>query len=263
MRFVAAEDAGAPSALVMREVMLPVCSPGYRRDRGGGRRQHLHPPERRPRRLAGPLPAVRDRTAGPAQDDRLLGLCAGRAGGPARQGIAFGWITVVAHALIAARWCRPPTRLTRGARVCELMAAAQPPGAPGRRGDPGLDRGRTARRHRDDRPAPPRPGTDGGQLLTRPPADQPVRGDVTHHPHPGAQRVAGEIGERQVLDIDDRDGRGIGPGRDGGRDRLVPARAIASSRDRSRKMRSTSPLTWAMAAPTALATDPCPTFTTR
>ena len=79
--------------------------------------------------------------------------------------------------------------------------------------------------------------------------------DVADDAHADAERVPGQVGQRQVLDLDDLQRRGVGAAAD--RASLGEAarlRRWPSSRGRFWKIWSTSPLTWAMAAPTALAT---------
>ena len=130
MRFVAAEDAGAPSALVMREVMLPVCSPGYRATGAAADGNTIIHLSDAPGDWPDRYPPFETGRQGPpktiAFSDYALVVQAALLG----QGIAFGWITVVAHALIAGALVPASDRLTRGARVCELMAPRNRPVRP-------------------------------------------------------------------------------------------------------------------------------------
>ena len=140
MRFVDQDEAGSRSSLVMREVMLPVCSPAYlqpayiQAGRGGavegeggitfiqlndapGDWADHYPPFDIGR--DGALQTIRFSDYAVVVQAALLG-----------QGIAFGWITVVAHALIAGSLVPASEALTRGRRVCELIPPPHKPVRP-------------------------------------------------------------------------------------------------------------------------------------
>lgn len=135
MRFLDADEIAPPDSLVVREVMLPVCSPGYR---------HLEP--------AGSAAAEDGNTIIQLTDAALdwasqyPPFATGRAG-PVKtlsfsdyavvvqaallgQGIAFGWITVVSHALISGALVPASDRLTAGGRVCVLLTPRNRPARP-------------------------------------------------------------------------------------------------------------------------------------
>jgi DNA-binding transcriptional LysR family regulator len=122
----------------MHEIMLPVCSPAYLRpapaaaahkeagEEDGNTIIHLtdtpadwdsrYPPFETGR--SGPVKTLSFSDYAVVVQAALLG-----------QGIAFGWITVVSHALIAGLLVPASDRLTRGGRVCELRP---PPNRPTR-----------------------------------------------------------------------------------------------------------------------------------
>lgn len=126
MRFVDAEAAGASSSLVMKEIMLPVCSPGYLAagaDPSGepagatfilltdapGDWIAFHRSSGRGR--SGPAKTLSFSDYAVVVQAALLG-----------QGIAQGWITVVSHGLLNGSLVPASDDLMRGRRVCELIA---------------------------------------------------------------------------------------------------------------------------------------------
>ena len=113
-------------------------------------------------------------------------------------------------------------------------------------------------------PCPTRSATElAGDLAPLPPESARGVVDVTGHANVHAERVAGQVGERQVLDLDRPEScRGRRRLRSRVRSRARVASAIAARGPRPVKIWSTSPLTWAIAAPTALATAACWTRTT-
>jgi DNA-binding transcriptional LysR family regulator len=130
MRFVAAADAGAPAAFVMREVMLPVCSPAYHGGGSGDDGNTLIQLTDAPGDWPDRYPPFETGRRGPTRtiafSDYSLVVQAALLG----QGIAFGWLTVVAHALIAGALVPASDRPTLGARVCELIAPRNRPPRP-------------------------------------------------------------------------------------------------------------------------------------
>lgn len=134
MRFVAADEPVPGEALVVREVMLPVCSPGYRLEPGT------------------PEPAASGNTVIQLTDapsdwaSHYAPFSTGRSGAIKAltfsdyavvvqaallgQGIAFGWITVVAHALMSGALVPAADRLTVGERICVLMTPHNRPARP-------------------------------------------------------------------------------------------------------------------------------------
>lgn len=134
MRFVGADEPVPADALVVREIMLPVCSPGYRCEPGA----------------AEPAPngnTVIQLTDAPSDwAEHYTPFATGRAG-PAKtltfsdyavvvqaallgQGIAFGWITVVSHALMSGALVPAAQRLTVGDRLCVLLTPRNRPARP-------------------------------------------------------------------------------------------------------------------------------------
>lgn len=133
MRFVAEDEPVPPEALVAREVMLPVCSPGYRSvgtaaEPGGGNTviQLTDSPSDWAERHG----AFQTGRSGPAKtltfSDYAVVVQAALLG----QGIAFGWITVVAHALRAGALVPAAERLTVGERLCVLLTPRNRPARP-------------------------------------------------------------------------------------------------------------------------------------
>lgn len=133
MRFVAEDEPVPPEALVAREVMLPVCSPGYRSagvgaEASGGNTviQLTDSPSDWAERHG----AFQTGRSGPAKtltfSDYAVVVQAAMLG----QGIAFGWITVVAHALRAGALVPAAERLTVGERLCVLLTPRNRPARP-------------------------------------------------------------------------------------------------------------------------------------
>jgi DNA-binding transcriptional LysR family regulator len=131
MRFVEADEVSQQGSLVVREVMLPVCSPGYLRLAADGQN-------------AGEGNTIIQLTdASSDWPSQYPPFETGRAGQPKTlsfsdyavvvqaallgQGIAFGWSTVVAHALISGALVPASARLTAGERVCVLIAPRNRP----------------------------------------------------------------------------------------------------------------------------------------
>jgi DNA-binding transcriptional LysR family regulator len=135
MRFID-EDAGTqPGTLVLKEVMLPVCSPGYRNAaaadpairQDGNTVIHLadapsdwadhYPPFDTGRKGARKTLNFSDYAV--VVQAALLG-----------QGIAFGWITVASHALITGALVPASETLTRTSRRCVLISPSNRPMRP-------------------------------------------------------------------------------------------------------------------------------------
>ncbi len=133
MRFVAEDEPVPSEALVAREVMLPVCSPGYCYPAGGDEMvggntliQLTDSPSDWPDRHG----TFRTGRSGPAKtltfSDYAVVVQAAMLG----QGIAFGWITVVAHALRSGALVPAAERLTVGERLCVLLTPRNRPARP-------------------------------------------------------------------------------------------------------------------------------------
>lgn len=134
MRFVAADEPVPADALVVREIMLPVCSPGYRCESADAAQaasgntviQLTDSPSDWAERYApfatgrsGAIKALNFSDYAVVVQAALLG-----------QGIAFGWITVVAHALMSGTLVPAAERLTIGNRICVLLTPRNRPARP-------------------------------------------------------------------------------------------------------------------------------------
>ncbi len=134
MRFVDADEPVPMDALVVHEVMLPVCSPGYRSEPGAIEQaasgntviQLTDSPSDWANQYApfatgrfGPIKALAFSDYAVVVQAALLG-----------QGIAFGWITVVAHALMSGALVPAADRLTVGERICVLLTPRNRPARP-------------------------------------------------------------------------------------------------------------------------------------
>ncbi|GAU80201.1 LysR family transcriptional regulator [Bosea sp. BIWAKO-01] len=123
MRFAEADEGVSAEAVIIREVMLPVCSPGYRRDAATASDDgntiiqltdsssdwaEQYPPFATGR--GGPVKTLNFSDYAVVVQAALLG-----------QGIAFGWTTVVSHALIVGALVPASQRLTVGSRTCVLV----------------------------------------------------------------------------------------------------------------------------------------------
>ena len=135
MRFVDESDSVAPGSLVLKEIMLPVCSPAYQRAIAGKRRpggdgvsaiQLTDSPsdwvgEYFPRETAG-----KRREQAIHSSDYAVVLQAALLG----QGIALGWLTVVSNALITGALVPASQKLTRTSRRCVLISPRHLPTRP-------------------------------------------------------------------------------------------------------------------------------------
>jgi DNA-binding transcriptional LysR family regulator len=122
MRFRDRDDTEPSGALVMKEVMLPICSPGYRdtnvaKKPAGGRTiiKLADTPEDWVTQYPGAL------TTGPAKalsfSDYAVVVQAALLG----QGVTLGWITVVAHWLLTGALVPVSAKLVKTRRVCEFV----------------------------------------------------------------------------------------------------------------------------------------------
>lgn len=134
MRFVGDDEPVPPEALVAREIMLPVCSPGYCSIAEGAELS------------AGSNTLIRLTDSPSDWAEHYAPFATGRTG-PAKtltfsdyavvvqaallgQGIAFGWVTVVAHALRSGALVPAAERLTVGDRLCVLLTPRNRPARP-------------------------------------------------------------------------------------------------------------------------------------
>jgi DNA-binding transcriptional LysR family regulator len=130
MRFRDQDDPETNGALVMKEVMLPICSPGYR-DTNVSRK----PAEGRtiikladtPEDWVLQYPGALTGAAGPAKalsfSDYAVVVQAALLG----QGVTLGWITVVAHWLLTGALVPAAAKLVSTRRVCELVTPRNRP----------------------------------------------------------------------------------------------------------------------------------------
>ena len=134
MRFVAADEPVPTEALVAREIMLPICSPGYRSaaeraELPGGGNTLIRLTESSSDWAEHYAPFATGRT-GPVKtltfSDYAVVVQAALLG----QGIAFGWITVVAHGLRSGALVPAAERLTVGDRLCVLLTPRNRPVRP-------------------------------------------------------------------------------------------------------------------------------------
>src|SRR5882757_4693537 len=130
MRFRDRDDAESNGALVMKEVMLPICSPGYR-DSDAAREptegstiiQLADTPEN----WVTQYPGVLTSGSGPAKalsfSDYAVVVQAALLG----QGITLGWLTVVSHWLLTGALVPAFERIVRTRRICELVSPRNRP----------------------------------------------------------------------------------------------------------------------------------------
>ena len=124
MRFRNRYDPAPHGALVMKEVMLPVCSKAYRDAEGGEGEPEADTIIRladTPADWAASYPAFLTRRRGPAKtlsfSDYAVVVQAALLG----QGIALGWLTVVSHWLLTGTLVPAAEKLTTTERICELV----------------------------------------------------------------------------------------------------------------------------------------------
>jgi DNA-binding transcriptional LysR family regulator len=130
MRFRDQDDPESGGALVMKEVMLPICSPGYR-DANVSRK----PAEGRtiikladtPEDWVTQYPGALTSASAPAKalsfSDYAVVVQAALLG----QGVTLGWITVVAHWLLTGALVPASAKLVSTRRVCELVTPRNRP----------------------------------------------------------------------------------------------------------------------------------------
>jgi DNA-binding transcriptional LysR family regulator len=133
MRFVEDETGAGPASFVMREIMVPVCSPSYA--------------DRHRRKNAADGHTIINLTdAEPSWPGQFDELSAGRAGQLALvnlsdyaivvqaallgQGVALGWLNVVSHWLIAGDLVPAARRIMRTSRMCHLLHSRARPMRP-------------------------------------------------------------------------------------------------------------------------------------
>jgi DNA-binding transcriptional LysR family regulator len=130
MRFRDQDDAESNGALVMKEVMLPICSPGYRDSNVS-----MEPTEGRtiikladtPEDWVTQYPDSLTGGSGPAKalsfSDYAVVVQAALLG----QGVTLGWLTVVSHWLLTGALVPASASLVSTRRVCELVSPRSRP----------------------------------------------------------------------------------------------------------------------------------------
>lgn len=120
MRFVEGPDLDHEAVFLMNEVMLPVCSPAYRDGRDGARRTtFVNLAAHSPNWTGGVDPGPDRGEARASLDftDYAVVVQAALLG----QGVALGWVNVVAHCLRKGELVPAADRITRTARTCQLI----------------------------------------------------------------------------------------------------------------------------------------------
>ena len=121
MRFRDQYDLSPSGTLVMKEVMLPVCSPGYRDADGAEGSNTVIRLADTPGDWAAPYPAFLTRRSGATKtlsfSDYAVVVQAALLG----QGIALGWLTVASHWLITGALVPASETLMTTRRLCEFV----------------------------------------------------------------------------------------------------------------------------------------------
>jgi DNA-binding transcriptional LysR family regulator len=122
MRFRDRDDPDSNGALVMKEVMLPICSPGYRdADEEAVEGNTIIRLADTPGDWAAQHPSFLTRRLGPAKtlnfSDYAVVVQAALLG----QGIALGWLTVASHWLLTGALVPASEALSTTRRICEFI----------------------------------------------------------------------------------------------------------------------------------------------
>jgi DNA-binding transcriptional LysR family regulator len=132
MRFVNGDEVGSNAAMVMPEILLPVCSPSYHdqavrqatEEGGGDTLIHLSDGERD---WYGRFPGFEQKGRHPANtltfSDYAIVLQAALLG----QGIALGWLNVVSHWMISGALVPAEQEASVTRRTCQLLHPADKP----------------------------------------------------------------------------------------------------------------------------------------
>ena len=126
MRFVERDAVVPPEAVIACEVMLPVCSPGYLTDAGEEGDTLIQLTDSPTDWAIHCAPFVTGREGAPktlTYSDYALVLQAALLG----QGIAYGWTTVVSHALKTGTLVPAAERITAGPRISVLVTPQNRP----------------------------------------------------------------------------------------------------------------------------------------
>ncbi|NOJ45356.1 LysR family transcriptional regulator [Bradyrhizobium archetypum] len=130
MRFRHVEDPSSGGTLVMNEVMLPVCSPGYMRQAEPADGNTIIRLVDTPDDWAADYPHFLTKRRGPSKvlsfTDYAVVVQAALLG----QGIALGWLTVVSHWLLTGALVPASDALTTTRRICEFLSPRNRPMRP-------------------------------------------------------------------------------------------------------------------------------------
>jgi DNA-binding transcriptional LysR family regulator len=121
MRFRDKDDPTAGGALVMKEVMMPICSPAHRDADTASEGNTVIRLADTPEDWVAQYPGVLTRRSGPIKalsfSDYAVVVQAALLG----QGVTLGWITVVAHWLLTGALVPASERIVRTQRICEFV----------------------------------------------------------------------------------------------------------------------------------------------
>jgi DNA-binding transcriptional LysR family regulator len=133
MRFRDQDDPDSNGALVMKEVMLPICSPGYRDAHTATEASDgstIIKLADTPEDWVAQYPGVLTSESGPAKalsfSDYAVVVQAALLG----QGITLGWLTVVSHWLLTGALVPASERIVSTRRICELVSPRNRPRRP-------------------------------------------------------------------------------------------------------------------------------------
>jgi DNA-binding transcriptional LysR family regulator len=126
MRFRDQDDPKTSGALVMKEVMLPICSPGYRDTNVSKERtiiKLVDTPEDWVTQYPGSLTGGSSPAKALSFSDYAVVVQAALLG----QGVTLGWLTVVSHWLLTGALVPSSQRLVSTTRVCEFVSPRNRP----------------------------------------------------------------------------------------------------------------------------------------
>jgi DNA-binding transcriptional LysR family regulator len=130
MRFRDRDDGESNGALVMKEVMLPICSPSYR-DSGAaaeeGESSTIIKLAHTPEDWVAQYPGVLTSRSGPAKTLSLSDYAVVVQAALLGQGVTLGWLTVVSHWLLAGTLVPASECVVSTRRICELVSPRNRP----------------------------------------------------------------------------------------------------------------------------------------
>jgi DNA-binding transcriptional LysR family regulator len=130
MRFRDRDDGESNGALVMKEVMLPICSPSYR-DSGAaaeeGEGSTIIKLADTPEDWVAQYPGVLTSRSGPAKTLSLSDYAVVVQAALLGQGVTLGWLTVVSHWLLAGTLVPASECVVSTRRICELVSPRNRP----------------------------------------------------------------------------------------------------------------------------------------